>query len=103
MKYSETPNTNTSKCEKTECLNVEIHKHHSKPFTYIVFSGLNMIGELVEDDITNFLSKEDLKKFYKNKDNKSRLLDKSNLFSVEMSKIKNVVTTPNNKYYNGEK
>tara|TARA_R110000782_G_scaffold62805_1_gene128912 strand:+ start:207 stop:395 length:189 start_codon:yes stop_codon:yes gene_type:complete len=62
-----------------------------------------MIGELVEDDITNFLSKEDLKKFYKNKDNKSRLLDKSNLFSVEMSKIKNVVTTPNNKYYNGEK
>tara|TARA_R110000772_G_C12954964_1_gene402670 strand:+ start:244 stop:432 length:189 start_codon:yes stop_codon:yes gene_type:complete len=62
-----------------------------------------MIGELVEDDITNFLSKEDLKKFYKNKDNKSRLLDKSNLFSVEMSKIKNVVITPNNKYYNGEK
>tara|TARA_R110002072_G_scaffold198617_1_gene356203 strand:+ start:368 stop:556 length:189 start_codon:yes stop_codon:yes gene_type:complete len=62
-----------------------------------------MIGELVEDDITNFLSKEDLKKFYKNKDNKSKLLDKSNLFSVEMSKIKNVVITPNNKYYNGEK
>jgi len=56
-----------------------------------------MIGELVEDDITNFLSKEDLKKFYKNKDNKSKLLDKSNIFSVEMSKIKNVVTTTNNK------
>jgi hypothetical protein len=66
-----------------------------------VFSGLSMIGELVEDDIANFLSKKDLKKFY-NQENKSQLLDKSNQFSVEINKIRNIVKLPN-KNYNGEK
>lgn len=84
-----------------ECLDVKIYKHQSKPFTYIVFSGLSMIGELVEDDIANFLSKKDLKKFY-NQENKSQLLDKSNQFSVEINKIRNIVKLPN-KNYNGEK
>jgi hypothetical protein len=36
---------------------VEVIKHQSKPFTYIVSNGAIMIGELVEDDIANFLSK----------------------------------------------
>ena len=68
---------------------VEIHKHQSKPFTYIVSNGsFNLIGELVEDDIASFLNKKDLKKFYNNKQHK---------FIVDVKKIKNIVKTP--KYY----
>ena len=64
MKYSKTQNTNTKQCEKTECLLIEIYKHHSKPFTYIVSNSHTMLGELVEDDIQNFLDSKDLNKFY---------------------------------------
>mgnify|MGYP003647162889 CR=1 FL=1 len=64
---------------------IEIMKHHSKPFTYIVSNGAIMIGELVEDDIANFLSKKDLKKFYSNRGNK---------FLVPVRAIRNIVKTP---------
>jgi hypothetical protein len=47
-----------------------------------------MLGELVEDDIANFLTSKDLKSFYSNKSNK---------FLVEVKKIKNIVKPP--KYY----
>jgi len=64
---------------------IEVIKHHSKPFTYIVSNGAVMIGELVEDDIANFLSKKDLKKFYNNRGNK---------FLVPVNSIRNIVKTP---------
>lgn len=64
---------------------IEIHKHQSKPFTYIVFNGAIMIGELVEDDIANFLPKQDLKKFYNNRSNK---------FLIPVKSIRNIVKTP---------
>ena len=64
---------------------IEVMKHHSKPFTYIVSNGAVMIGELVEDDIANFLSKKDLKKFYSNRGNK---------FLVPVNSIRNIVKTP---------
>ena len=64
---------------------VEVIKHQSKPFTYIVSNGAIMIGELVEDDIANFLSKKDLKKFYGNRGNK---------FLVPVNSIRNIVKTP---------
>jgi hypothetical protein len=77
-----------SKCEETECLVVEIHKHHSKPFTYIVSNGHNLIGELIEDDITGVLSKKEIKLFYKNGIRK---------FLVPTNKLKKMITKP--KYY----
>ena len=43
---------------------VEIYKHQSKAFTYIVSSGHNMIGEIVEDDIMHILSAHEVRLFY---------------------------------------
>ena len=65
-----------NKCEKTECLMIDVIKHQSKPFTYIVSNGAVMIGELVEDDIANFLS------------------NKANKFLVPVNAIRNIVKTP---------
>ena len=64
---------------------IDVIKHQSKPFTYIVSNGAVMIGELVEDDIANFLSSKDLKRFYSNKANK---------FLVPVNAIRNIVKTP---------
>ena len=82
-----------NKCEVTECLMVDIHKHQSKPFTYIISNGMIMIGELVEDDIADFLSNKDLKNFYNTKESR---------FLVDRKKIRNIVKQPNT-YYNGKK
>ena len=49
---------------------VEIYKHQSKPFTYIVSSGENMIGEIVEDDIMQVLTTKEVKMFYGNQQRK---------------------------------
>jgi|TARA_R110000824_G_scaffold397267_2_gene599835 hypothetical protein len=67
---------------------VEIIKHHSKPFTYIISSGQNMLGELVEDDIMNVLKKAEVNRFYHNGQTK---------FLVPMNKIRNLIVKP--KYY----
>lgn len=76
-----------SKCEKEECLLVEVHKHQSKPFTYIVSNGIIMLGELKEDDITKFLSAQEVKLFYGTKLRR---------FLVPMNKLK-IINKP--KYY----
>ena len=88
MKLKQTPKTNTNKCEETECLVVEIHKHQSKAFTYIVSSGHNMIGEIVEDDIMHILSAQEVRLFYGTKQRK---------FLVPTNKLKKTITKP--KYY----
>ena len=67
---------------------VEIIKHHSKPFTYIVSNGTALIGELVEDDITKFLTAQEVRKFYGTKTTK---------YLVPMNKIKELIVKP--KYY----
>jgi len=74
-------------CEKTECLLIEIYKHQSKPFTYIVSNSHTMLGELVEDDIQDFLDSKDLNKFYAKNQSK---------FLVPVNKLKNIVKP---KYY----
>ena len=87
MKHIETQNINTSKCEKTECLLIEIHKHQSKAYTYIVSNGCEMLGELVEDDIQGFLGGSEMKKFYNSSKRK---------FLVPVNRLKNIVKP---KYY----
>tara|TARA_R100000655_G_scaffold39753_1_gene75094 strand:- start:5298 stop:5504 length:207 start_codon:yes stop_codon:yes gene_type:complete len=67
---------------------VEIIKHHSKPFTYIVSNGTTLIGELVEDDITRFLTAQDVKLFYRTKKSK---------YFVPVNKLKELIVKP--KYY----
>lgn len=67
---------------------VEIIKHHSKPFTYIVSNGTTLIGELVEDDITRFLTAQEVKLFYGTKRSK---------YLVPMNKLKELIVKP--KYY----
>ena len=64
---------------------VEIYKHQSKAFTYIVSSGHNLIGELIEDDITGVLSEKDIKLFYKSGIRK---------FLVPTNKLKKMITKP---------
>ena len=66
---------------------IEIYKHHSKPFTYIVANSHTMLGELVEDDIQKFLSSKDLNNFYKQNQSK---------FIIPIDKLKNIVKP---KYY----
>ena len=79
-----------NKCKEMECLMVEIIKHHSKPFTYIVFNagGQNMLGELVEDDIMGVLTSHEVKLFYKAKQTK---------FLVPLNKLRKMIVKP--KYY----
>ena len=67
---------------------MEIIKHHSKPYTYIVSNGNNLIGELIEDDIMGFLTAQEVKLFYGTKQRK---------FLVPVDKIKKIITKP--KYY----
>ena len=66
---------------------IEIYKHQSKPFTYIVSNSHTMLGELVEDDIQKFLSQKDLNNFYKKNQSK---------FIIPRNKLKNIVKP---KYY----
>jgi|TARA_R100000656_G_scaffold121268_1_gene96127 hypothetical protein len=67
---------------------VEIIKHHSKPFTYIVSNGTTLIGELVEDDIMGVLTAQEIKLFYGTKQRK---------FLVPTNKLRKLIIKP--KYY----
>ena len=67
---------------------VEIIKHHSKPFTYIVSNGTTLIGELVEDDIMGVLTAQEIKLFYGTKQRK---------FLVPINKLRKLIIKP--KYY----
>lgn len=77
-----------SKCDKQECLMVEIIKHHSKPYTYIVSNGTTLIGEIVEDDIMGVLTAQEIKLFYGTKQRK---------FLVPINKLRKLIIKP--KYY----
>jgi len=67
---------------------VEIIKHHSKPFTYIVSNGTTLIGELVEDDIMGVLTAQEIKLLYGTKQRK---------FLVPTNKLRKLIIKP--KYY----
>ena len=60
---------------------IEIYKHQSKPFTYIVYNGTIMIGEVIEDNITRLLSSQEVRMFYGTKQRK---------FLVPMNKLKTI-------------
>lgn len=55
---------NGSKCSKTEYLEIEIFNHFLKVYSYIIWSGKHMLGEVVEDGITQLLNKNQLVDFY---------------------------------------
>lgn len=67
---------------------VEIMKHHSKPFTYIVSNGQQMLGEIVEDDIMKILTAQEVRLFYRTKQTK---------FIIPTNKLKQMIVKP--KYY----
>ena len=44
---------NGSRCSGTECLKIEIFNHFSKVYTYIIWNGKHLLGEIAEDGISN--------------------------------------------------
>ena len=47
-----------------ECLEVEIFKHFLKVYSYIIWNGKQLLGEVVEDNIVQLLNKDQLVDFY---------------------------------------
>ena len=81
----QTHKNNGSKCSEMECLEVEIFNHFSKVYTYIIWNGKHLLGEIVEDNMMKLLSKEQMIDFYHR--------DKYN-FMVDVELIKSYVEKP---------
>ena len=64
MKSQSTQKDNMKKCEKQECLEVEIFQHASEVYTYMVWNSKHLIGQLKEDAIMKLLDSKQLKDFY---------------------------------------
>lgn len=78
---------NGKKCSEMESLiNVEIFQHFSKVYTYIIWNGKHLIGEIAEDDIMKLLDDKQVLAFYHHNKNN---------FKVPVSNIKAFVTKPN--------
>ncbi len=60
----QTQESNGKKCSKTEYLDIEIFNHFLKVYSYIIWSGKQLLGEIVEDDIMKLLDKNQLVDFY---------------------------------------
>lgn len=76
---------NGKECAKMEYLKVEIFSHFSKVYTYIVWNGKHLIGEIAEDDMMKLLDKEQVLAFYHHNKNN---------FKVPVSSIEAFVTKP---------
>ena len=76
---------NGSRCSGTECLKIEIFNHFSKVYTYIIWNGKHLLGEIAEDDIMKLLNKEQVIDFY--------YRDKQS-FSVDAELVKSYVEKP---------
>lgn len=68
-----------------EYLKVEIFSHFSKVYTYIIWNGKHLIGEIAEDDIVKLLDDEQVLAFYHHNKNN---------FKVPLSSINALVTKP---------
>ena len=88
MKSQSTLKDNTKKCEKQECLEVEIFQHASDIYTYIVWNGKHLVGQLVEDSIMKLLDKKQLKDFYSNN---------TNVFVVTLKDLQENVKQPSSR------
>ena len=47
-----------------EYLDIEIHNHFLKSYTYIIWNKKHLLGEIVEDDMMMMLDKQQLIDFY---------------------------------------
>ena len=60
----QTQESNGKKCSKTEYLDIEIFNHFLKVYSYIIWNGKLLLGEIVEDNIMKLLDKNQLVDFY---------------------------------------
>tara|TARA_R100001509_G_scaffold138599_1_gene92820 strand:- start:1070 stop:1276 length:207 start_codon:yes stop_codon:yes gene_type:complete len=65
-------------------LEIEIFNHFLKVYSYIIWSGKHLLGEVVEDSIMKLLDKKQLIDFYYSGKNK---------FKIEKSKIEKYLDT----------
>tara|TARA_R100000479_G_C6377124_1_gene199466 strand:+ start:760 stop:966 length:207 start_codon:yes stop_codon:yes gene_type:complete len=65
-------------------LEIEIFNHFLKVYSYIIWSGKHLLGEVVEDSIMKLLDKKQLIDFYYSGKNK---------FKIEKSKIEKYLET----------
>jgi hypothetical protein len=87
MKSKQTLKTSTNKCEGTECLVVDIYESNTK-YTYNVFRGQFLVGQLIEDDIMKILTKKEINAFYKNKQERFLVCSKTLRDNIVKPKIK---------------
>jgi len=81
-----TRKNNGKKCSEMESLiEVEIFQHFSKVYTYIIWNGKHLIGEIAEDDIMKLLDDKQVLAFYHHNKNN---------FKVPFSSIEAFVTKP---------
>ncbi len=81
-----THKNNGKRCsEMGSLINVEIFQHFSKVYTYIVWRGKHLLGEIKEDDILNLLDEKQVLAFYHHNKNK---------FKVPESSIESFVIKP---------
>lgn len=66
-------------------IEVEIFQHFSKVYTYIIWNGKHLIGEIAEDDIMKLLDDKQVLAFYHHNKNN---------FKVPFSSIEAFVTKP---------
>ena len=59
-----TQENNGKKCSKMEYLDIEIHNHFLKSYTYIIWNKKHILGEIVEDDMMKMLDEIQLIDFY---------------------------------------
>ena len=82
-KQKETQESNGSKCEKKEFLSIEIFNHFLKSYSYIIWNGKHLLGEVKEDSIVKLLNKDQLVDFY---------YSGSTKFKIERWKIDNYLS-----------
>ena len=81
-----TPKNNGTKCTEMEYLiKIEIFQHFSKVYTYIIWNGKHLIGEIAEEMIMKLLNKEQVLDFYHHNKNN---------FKVPVASLDALVTKP---------
>ncbi len=56
-----------------EYLGIEIYNHFSKVYTYLVWNGDMLVGEIAEDDVMKVLNKEQVIDFYHRDNHKTKV------------------------------
>ena len=69
----QTQENNGKGCSKKECLEIEIFEHFKKVYSYVVWNKKHVLGEIVEDNIIQLLTKNQLVDFYYSGKNKFKV------------------------------